>query len=65
MKSSGLSNNDRRRLSGRVAIVGAIPSVILSDPVLGPHWTAVLSEESRLPESIADPRQRAGLTASG
>ena len=37
MPSSSISNADRRRLSGKVAIVGATPAVILSDPVSGSH----------------------------
>ncbi len=37
MPGSSLSNNDRRRLSGKVAIVGVISAVILSDPVSGSH----------------------------
>ena len=37
MPSSSISNSDRRRLSGKVAIVGVITAVILSDPVPGSH----------------------------
>ncbi len=37
MLSSSISSADRRALSGKVAIVGATPAVILSDSVSGSH----------------------------